>query len=121
MCVMAGESGDSLDVSLVVAYDPTKDIYNATVTVTVPDTCYHEVGLMEGKPPGTPAQPATLYLSYEFTYDKPSGHLCAEPIHNVSRTFPVKLTPGIRYAIAYSVVNDKLAGATHRVPFPRHS
>ncbi len=57
------------------------DIYDATVTVTVTDSCYVPGDLKIGLPPGTVGIPEIEYLTFSFTH-KAAGIRQEEP-HDV--------------------------------------
>lgn len=92
------------------------DIYEATVSVTVIDSCYEPGQLREGLPKGKVGIPEMEYLTFEFTHK--SGKGCSDLVKTVSKTIEIKFSPAKSRATAFAVVNGDVVGEDTK-PFPR--
>jgi len=111
----AAEDPHHLDVVLELKW-LHDNIYEAKVSVTITDTCYHEGDLKIGLPPGTVGIPEVLYLTYSFTHDE--GKKCGQIAKIVNQTVEVPFSAGKPTVTAYAVVNGKVAGSDTK-SFPR--
>src|SRR5271155_3605734 len=102
-----------LMVKLAVAWKHG-DEYEATVTVTTTDSCYHPGQLQVGLPPGTVGTGLVEYLSFYFTHQ---GELCGQIVHDVKKSILLTIPSVKRGVTAYAVVNGHVAGeASEPVP-----
>ena len=92
-----------------------KDVYHATVSVTILDTCYVAGDLREGLPKGKVGVPETAYLTFDFTL---KGGPCGQIVTTVHKTIDIKGPPGRTKATAYAVVNGQVVGEDTK-DFPR--
>jgi len=90
--------------------------YEAKVSVTTTDTCYHAGQLKIGLPPGTAGVPEIEYLTFDFTHDK--GKACGEIVQTVEKTIVVLHSSAKPKVTAFAVVNDLVAGSDTK-DFPR--
>jgi len=90
--------------------------YEAKVTVTITDSCYHPGQLEIGLPPGTAGIPEIEYLTFNLTHD--GGKVCSDLTRDVDQTIHVPFSSAKPKATAYAVVNGKVAGSDTK-PFPR--
>jgi hypothetical protein len=105
----------NLQVALALKWNHG-NIYDAKVSVTITDTCYHEGKLRLGLPHGKVGLPEVQYLTFPFTRDE--GHVCGDVTRTVDQTIPVPFSPAKPKATAYAVVNGKVAGSDTQ-SFPR--
>lgn len=90
--------------------------YEATVTVTTTDTCYHEGDLKIGLPPGMKGIPEVEYLTFSFTHDE--GKKCGQLTKKNTKKIVIPFSSGKRDVTAYAAVNGKEAGHDTK-PFPK--
>ncbi len=90
------------------------DQYEATVNVETTDSCYKELALRAGLPPGTAGIPEIAYLTFEFSHE---GERCGQIVRTVSKTHQVS-SAGKREVTAFVVVNGTKAGHVTK-GFPR--
>jgi hypothetical protein len=90
--------------------------YEAKVTVTITDSCYHPGELTLGLPSGTVGIPEIEYLTFSFTHDE--GKACGDITKNVEQTVRIPFSTAKPKATAYAAVNGKVAGSDTK-PFPR--
>jgi hypothetical protein len=112
---MPDKTPHQLKVQLSLKWLQGKD-YEATVTVELLDSCYHEVDLKVGLPPGTVGVPEILYLSYTFTHD--TGKVCSDLVKTVKKSIKILFSEGKPTVTAFAVVNGAVAGSDTK-PFPR--
>lgn len=93
-----------------------KDTYDATVSVTVIDSCYEPGTLHEGLPKGKVGIPEMEYLTFDFTHE--SGKACSDLVKTVAKTIQVKFSPAKPNATAFAVVNGEVVGQDTK-PFPK--
>jgi hypothetical protein len=105
----------NLKVSLALKWVKGND-YEAKVSVTITDSCYHEGDLKIGLPPGTVGIPEVEYLTFNFSHDE--GRACSDIVRTVEKTIQVLFSSAKPRATAYAVVNDKVAGSDTK-SFPR--
>ena len=91
------------------------NIYDATVTVTVTDSCYVPADLKIGLPPGMAGIPEIEYLTFSFTH---KGGICSDITKPVTKTIQIPFSDAKPNATAYAVVNGKVAGQDTK-PFPK--
>jgi hypothetical protein len=104
-----------LDVALTLKRSHD-NVYDAKVSVTVPDACFHAGKLRLGLPRGMMGIPEAQYLTFPFKRDE--GAVCAQMLSTVSQTVSVTYNDAKPKATAYAVVNGKVAGSDTK-PFPR--
>ena len=112
---MADKTNFQLKVHLGLLWLQKND-YQATVSVQITDTCYHEVDLKVGLPPGTVGVPEILYLTYTFTHD--SGKLCGDVVRTVKKSIKIQFSDATPTVTAYAVVNGQVAGSDTKL-FPK--
>jgi len=91
------------------------NIYDATVSVTVTDSCYVAGDLRVGLPPGTLGVPEIEYLTFNFTLK--SGP-CSEIVKTEEKTIQISFSPAKPTVTAFAVVDGKVAGQDAK-PFPK--
>jgi hypothetical protein len=111
----AGSKVKNLKVVLGLKWIKGND-YEAKVTVTVTDSCYHPGELKVGLPPGTVGLPEIEYMYFNMTHDE--GKACGDITKNVEKTIHVPFSSVKPNATAYVVVNSAVAGSDTK-PFPR--
>ena len=104
----------NLNVELALVWEQG-DEYQATVTVTTTDTCYHGGDLKVGLPPHQEGTGLVEYLSFYFTHE---GDNCGQIVRDVSKSIVVKIPSVKREVTAYAVVNGHVAGQAGE-PVPR--
>lgn len=104
-----------LDVALALKRSHD-DVYDAKVSVTLPDGCYHAGKLRLGLPRGSMGIPEAQYLTFPFKHEE--GAMCAQMVTTVSQTIRVTSNDAKPKATAYAVVNGQVAGSDTK-PFPR--
>ncbi len=112
---MADQTDFKLNVQLGLVWLHKND-YEATVSVVILNTCYHEVDLKVGLPPGVVGVPEILYLTYTFTYD--TGRPCGQIVQTVKKSITIPFSNATPKVTAYAVVNGQVAGSVTK-PFPR--
>ena len=106
-----------LKVSLSLKWDHG-DVYKATVTVTVTDSCYVPGELRHGLPSGTVGVPEVEYLTFDFTH----GGICSDIVKHIAKTIDVTLSPPNPKVTAFAAVNGNAAGAdTTAFPQPKQA
>lgn len=103
---MADTSNNTLKVSLALSW-AHDNIYDANVSVTVPDSCYIEGDLKVGLPPGMVGIPEIQYLTFSFTHK--SGP-CSEIIRTVKKSAQVQISLAKRSVTAFAAVDGKERG-----------
>ena len=111
---MAADVKHTLKVVLGLIWDH-KDIYDATVSVTITDSCYVPGDLKVGLPPGMVGVPEVEYLTFYFTH---KGGICSDIVKTVNKTIQIPFSPAKPTATAFAVVNGKVAGQDSK-PFPK--
>jgi hypothetical protein len=91
------------------------DEYEATVTVTTTDSCYHPGNLEVGPPPHHAGTGLIEYLSFYFTHE---GKECGQIVHDVKKSIMLPIPSVKRDVTAYAVVNGQVAGEAS-VPVPK--
>lgn len=89
--------------------------YEATVSVTTTDTCFHEGELTRGAPSGVPILTDTEYLTFSFTH---TGEICGEIVRTVQKTIEVTSSVKKIRVTAFSTVNGSVSGEDTK-DFPR--
>jgi hypothetical protein len=112
---MADKVNHKLKIQLALKWLQGKD-YEATVAVEITDSCYHEVDLKVGLPPGTAGIPEIEYLTYTFTHD--SGKACSDIVKTVKKSIKIVFSDAKPRVTAYAVVNGQVAGSDTK-PFPK--
>jgi hypothetical protein len=112
---MADKANDKLKVQLTLKWLQGKD-FEATVAVEITDSCYHEVDLKVGLPPGTVGVPEIEYLTYTFTHD--TGKACSDIVRTVKRSIKIVFSDAKPKVTAFAVVNGQVAGSDTK-PFPK--
>jgi hypothetical protein len=114
MEIMTDAGEHKLKVSLALKWNHG-NIYDATVSVTVTDSCYVPGDLKVGLPPGMAGIPEIEYLTFSFTH---KGGICSDITKTVEKTIQIPFSAAKPNATAYAVVNGKVAGQDTK-PFPR--
>jgi len=112
---MAAAAEHKLKVNLELKW-AGGDAYDATVTVTVIDSCYHEGELKVGLPPGQVAISEIQPLTFSFTHDE--GKACSDLVKPVTKKIQIPHSAGKSKVTAFAVVNGKVAGEDTK-EFPR--
>jgi hypothetical protein len=110
---MASDSKLAVQLKLKWLHD---DVYESQVFVTLRDSCYHEVDLKVGLPPGTLGVPEVEYLSYALTYDL--GKACSDVEKMVHKSIEIRHSGAKSRVTAFAVVNGKVVGEDSK-SFPR--
>jgi hypothetical protein len=92
-----------------------KSTYEATVTVTTTDSCFHAGELTIGLPPGEVGIPETEYLTFAFTH---TGEICSDIVRDVTKSIKITSSAGKTNVTAFATVDGKVAGQDTK-PFPR--
>jgi hypothetical protein len=108
-------AGDKLDVKLELKWTGG-DAYDATVTVRIVDSCYHERELKIGLPPGQVTIPEIEALTFSFTHDE--GKTCSDLVKPVTKKIQILHSAGKSKVTAFAVVNGKVVGEDTK-EFPR--
>ena len=108
-------AGDKLKVKLELKWTGG-DAYDATVTVWITDSCYHEKDLKIGLPPGQVTIPEVEPLTFTLTHDE--GKVCGDIDRPVMKTIQIPHSAGKSKATAFAVVNGKVVGEDTK-EFPR--
>jgi hypothetical protein len=113
--IMAEKLKYKLQVELTLKWLKGRE-YEATVAVEITDSCYHEVDLKVGLPPGTVGILEVEYLTYTLTHD--SGKECGAIARIVSKSIPIVFSDTKPKVTAFAVVNGQVAGSDTK-PFPK--
>jgi hypothetical protein len=111
---MANDATHKLKVKVSLKWVQGNE-YEASVAVETLDSCYHEVDLKIGLPPGTLGIPEIEYLTFTFTH---SGGICSDIVKTVTRKINVPFSAAKRSVTAYAVVNGKIVGED-TAPLPK--
>jgi hypothetical protein len=111
---MAADKTHNLTVKLGLNWLQGNE-YEATVAVTLTDSCYHEGDLTIGLPPGRTGIPEVEYLAFNFTH---VGQICSDIVRTVEKSIQIPFSNAKPTATAFAVVNGKVAGEDTK-PFPR--
>lgn len=90
--------------------------YDAKVSVTITDSCYHPGNITIGLPPGEVGIPEVEYVTFNFTHDE--GKVCSDVAKTVDKTIRVTFSSAKPKLTAFAAVNGKAAGSDTK-PFPR--
>lgn len=90
--------------------------YDAKVSVTITDSCYHEGDIKIGLPPGEVGIPEVEYVTFSFTHDE--GKACGDITKTVHKTIRVPFSASKPKLTAFATVNGKAAGSDTK-EFPR--
>lgn len=113
---MSDAAKQSLKVALKLEWNHD-DIFDATVSVTILDSCYKPGGLHEGLPKGRLGIPEMEYLTFDFTHTS-DGKGCTEPVKPIVKTIQVRSSSAKPNCTAFAVVNGEVVGEDTK-PFPR--
>jgi hypothetical protein len=111
---MAAKPAHKLEVKLALKWLHGNE-YEATVSVTLIDSCYHELDLKIGLPPGTVGVPEIEYLTYSFSH---KGEICSDIVKTVKKSIQITFSTGKPTVTAFAAVNGQVAGSDSK-PFPR--
>jgi hypothetical protein len=90
--------------------------YEAKVSVTITDSCYHPGEIKIGLPPGEVGIPEVEYITFSFTHDE--GRVCSDITKAVDKTIRVPFSAAKPKLTAFAVVNGRGAGSDTKT-FPR--
>jgi hypothetical protein len=104
--IMAGTPDHQLKVVLALKW-VRDSVYDAKVSVTVPDSCYVADDLKIGLPPGMVGIPEIEYLTFNITHK--SGP-CSDVVRTLEKSIEITLSAAKRSVTAFAVVAGKVAG-----------